>query len=171
MFGISTEKESHQNGGVTVLTEGCHFAGKLFCRGASVIAGKVDGEIISEDVLTIEETAVINAKIKAQKIIIKGKVTGDILDAKEVELCKTASFTGNLRCETLSVESGAVFIGSTTMHGHDTDPLNSGYLAGENHSTHQSNYEIQNDESHRLNQTVVGDQGEGYESNDQFMVS
>ena len=61
MFGITTDKEGSNSFGMTVLTEGCHFAGKLFCRGASKVAGRVDGEIIAEGLIIIEKTAVLNA--------------------------------------------------------------------------------------------------------------
>src|SRR5262245_2268512 len=49
---------------VTILTTGCHFSGKLYCRGASRIGGKIDGQIVSEGLLIVEEEAVITAEIK-----------------------------------------------------------------------------------------------------------
>ena len=32
---------------VTILTAGCHFTGKLYCRGSSRIAGEIEGQVIS----------------------------------------------------------------------------------------------------------------------------
>ena len=32
---------------VTILTSGCHFEGKLYCKGASRIGGQIQGKIVS----------------------------------------------------------------------------------------------------------------------------
>jgi cytoskeletal protein CcmA (bactofilin family) len=59
----SKHKKHHSfhESAITILTPGCHFTGKLYCHGSSRIGGKVDGEIVSEGVLIIEEEAQINA--------------------------------------------------------------------------------------------------------------
>ena len=42
------------------------------------IEGQVDGEIAAQDVLTVGEGAMVNAKIAGTTIIIEGQVTGDV---------------------------------------------------------------------------------------------
>ena len=61
---------------VTILTSGCHFSGKLYCRGASRISGRIEGQLISEGLLVIEEEAIITAEVKADEVVIQGKVQG-----------------------------------------------------------------------------------------------
>ena len=60
--------------GPTILTAGCHFNGKLYCRGTSRIGGRVEGHIVSEGLLIIEEEAHIVAEIKAAEAVIQGRV-------------------------------------------------------------------------------------------------
>ena len=52
------KKEQGRDYAVTILTGGCHFSGKMFCRGSTRVGGKVDGEIVSEGLLIVEQEAV-----------------------------------------------------------------------------------------------------------------
>lgn len=100
---------------VTILTTGCHFSGKLYCRGASRIGGKIDGQIVSEGLLIIEEEAVITAEIKADEAIIQGRVQGKLHATGRVELCASSQFDGDIITPILVVREGAQFNGQSTM--------------------------------------------------------
>jgi cytoskeletal protein CcmA (bactofilin family) len=104
-----------RDGAVTILTNGCHFSGKLFCRGASRIGGKIDGQIVSEGLLIIEEEAVITAEVKADEAIIQGKVVGKLHATGRVELCASSRFEGDIITPVLIVREGAQFNGRSTM--------------------------------------------------------
>jgi cytoskeletal protein CcmA (bactofilin family) len=104
-----------RDGAVTILTSGCHFSGKLFCRGASRIGGKIEGQIVSEGLLIIEEEAVIMAEVKADEAIIQGKVTGKLQATGRIELCATSRFEGDISTPVLIVREGAQFNGRSTM--------------------------------------------------------
>ena len=107
--------ETSHDSAVTILTSGCHFSGKLYCRGSTRIGGKIDGEIVSEGLLIIEEEAQINANVKADEAIIQGQVKGR-LDAKgRVELCSTCSFEGDVVTPILVIQEGAQFNGRSQM--------------------------------------------------------
>lgn len=103
------------NHGVTIITAGCHFNGKLYCRGVSRIGGSIDGEIIAEGLLIIEEDAVIKADIKAVEVVIQGKVEGRLEAENRVELINTGHFTGDLVAPSLHVEDGAILNGTMKM--------------------------------------------------------
>lgn len=110
---------------VTILTTGCHFSGKLYCRGASRIGGKIDGQIISEGLLIIEEEAIITAEIKAEEAIIQGRVQGKLQATGRVELCASSHFDGDITTPSLVVREGALFNGNASMarreeHGNRT---------------------------------------------------
>lgn len=100
---------------VTILTTGCHFNGKLFCRGSSRIGGKIEGQVVSEGLLIIEEEAVIMAEIKADEVIIQGQVKGKLIAATRVELCDTCQFDGDISAPVLIIREGAQFNGRSTM--------------------------------------------------------
>ena len=104
-----------RDGAVTILTSGCHFTGKLYCRGASRIGGKIEGQIISEGLLIIEEEAMINAEVKAEEAIIQGRVNGKLSASGRVELCASSQFDGDIMTPVLIVREGAQFNGRSTM--------------------------------------------------------
>lgn len=100
---------------VTILTSGCHFNGKLYCRGSSRIGGKIEGEIISEGLLIIEEGATILAQVVAEEAIIQGFVRGKIEAKGRVELCNTSRFEGDISSPILIVHEGAQFNGRSKV--------------------------------------------------------
>ena len=106
---------SFHESAVTILTPGCHFEGKLFCRGSSRIGGKIEGEIISKGLLIIEEEALIAAKIVAEEVVIQGKIEGRLEATVRVRLEGTSKFSGDIITPSLVISEGAVFNGTTSM--------------------------------------------------------
>lgn len=97
-----------------LLQEGTFFEGRLSFVGALKIGGKFKGEIISEGVLIVDETAEVNAEIKVSEVIIKGKVTGDISATKVVSMHAPAYFKGSVSTPNLKIDEGVHFDGSSS---------------------------------------------------------
>ena len=114
------KKENSRDYAVTILTSGCHFAGKMYCRGSTRIGGKVEGEIISEGLLILEEEAVVDANITCEEIVLQGQITGKISAKTRVELSSTCSFSGDVMTPSLIIEEGAKFTGRSTMEEKDS---------------------------------------------------
>jgi cytoskeletal protein CcmA (bactofilin family) len=98
------------------LDKGSKISGKLFFEGPIRIDGQVDGEISASDAVVVGETAVITAQIRAASVVIAGKVSGDIIAGKRVEIRPTAKVFGNLTSPVLVVHDGALFEGHCTMN-------------------------------------------------------
>ena len=98
------------------LDKGSKISGKLFFEGPVRIDGQVDGEISASDAVTVGDSAVITAQIKAASVVIAGKVSGDIIAGKRVEIRPTAKVFGNLTTPVLVVHDGALFEGHCTMN-------------------------------------------------------
>ena len=68
------------------------------------ISGKFEGELETKGVLIIGEKADVKAKtIKGDNITIEGKVKGDIISSKRLELSATARVIGNVEAPILVV--------------------------------------------------------------------
>lgn len=106
---------SAKDGGVTILTAGCHFSGKLYCKGATRIGGTIDGEIIAEGLLIVEEDAVINAQVKAEEVVVHGRVEGTLAVQRKIEMCATADVQADIATPSMIVQEGALFNGRTVM--------------------------------------------------------
>ncbi len=99
------------------LDKGSKISGKLFFEGPVRIDGQVDGEISASDAVLVGESAVITAQLKAASVVIAGKVSGDIIAGKRVEIRPTAKVFGNLTTPVLVVHDGALFEGHCAMNG------------------------------------------------------
>jgi cytoskeletal protein CcmA (bactofilin family) len=99
------------------LGKGTKISGKLVFEGTGRIEGQVDGEIAAQDVLTIGEGAVVNAKIAGTTVVIDGTVTGDVTARQRVELRASARVHGNVTTPSLAVQEGAVLNGQCSMTG------------------------------------------------------
>ncbi|HLW69673.1 MAG TPA: polymer-forming cytoskeletal protein [Candidatus Binataceae bacterium] len=97
------------------LDGGSKISGKLSFDGPSRIDGQVDGEINAKDSLTIGETAVVTAQIRAASIVVAGKVSGDISASNRIEIRPSARIIGNLAAPVLVVHEGATFEGHCSM--------------------------------------------------------
>ena len=112
----SSKKAEGVDGAVTILTAGCHFSGKLYCRGSTRVGGTIEGEIVSEGVLIVEENAHLSANIQAEEIIIQGRVEGKLEAGVRVELAASAMFLGDIVSPVIVMKEGAQFSGRSTMN-------------------------------------------------------
>ncbi len=103
------------------LDAGSKISGKLNFETPARIDGHVEGEINAKDSLTIGESAVVAAQIKADSVIVAGKVSGDIVAAHRIEIRPSAKVLGNITAPTLVINEGALFEGHCAMQAEAHD--------------------------------------------------
>jgi cytoskeletal protein CcmA (bactofilin family) len=107
---------STNSGGINAfLGKGTEFDGKLIFDGVVRLDGKFKGEIISNDTLVVGESAVLNAEIKVDTIIISGKISGNIFAKNRVEIHAPGKLYGNVQTPVFVIEEGVIFEGSCSM--------------------------------------------------------
>jgi cytoskeletal protein CcmA (bactofilin family) len=99
---------------VAYLDRGSKVSGKLHFEGTARIDGDLDGEVDGKEI-TIGESAVATAQIRADSIVVSGKVKGDITATQRIELRATAKVIGNVAAPKVIVHDGAVFEGHCSM--------------------------------------------------------
>ena len=85
--------------------------------GDCLIGGTLEGEVVSEGTLTVAETGVVDAKIKATRLHIYGRVVGDVVCSEHLELHAGAKVYGNLESPKVVMEDGVSFEGHCSMEG------------------------------------------------------
>lgn len=115
MFSSKSTSTTDLTSGVTIISKGCTFDGRLFCRGVSRIGGKITGEINAEGTLIIEKNAVILADIQSQVLVIQGSVKGNIMAKSKVELIKGSQLEGHVTTPSILVEEGTTLNASISM--------------------------------------------------------
>jgi cytoskeletal protein CcmA (bactofilin family) len=107
----------------TYLGKGSKVTGTLTFEGTVRVEGQVEGEISAQDTLIIGDTAVVNAQMTANSVIIKGKVTGDITARKRVEIRAPGKLFGNITTPSLVIHEGVVFEGHCSMGGAEAQKV------------------------------------------------
>ena len=79
------------------------------------INGRFEGTLDIKGSLTIGQTAIINADINGDNIIIGGKVKGRIVARERLTLLPTAVVEGEIFPSKLNIAEGALFEGSCKM--------------------------------------------------------
>ena len=91
------------------------FEGKFSFTGAVRIDGKLSGEIFSNGILIVGESAVIKSQIHVAEMIISGEVHGDIFAEKKIEITVPGKLFGNIKTPKLVLEEGVIFEGNCKM--------------------------------------------------------
>ena len=88
------------------------------------INGSFEGKLDTRGNLTIGENAKVKANIKGDRIIIAGKVTGDVKASESVSVISPAIIEGNISTPRFSVTEGAVIDGQLAMRNHNSQEEN-----------------------------------------------
>ena len=79
------------------------------------VDGKIEGEILSNGVLTVGENTEIRGEIKTKSVTVFGKVHGNITVEERCELKSRAVLQGDLKAARLVIEDGATFVGKSEV--------------------------------------------------------
>lgn len=109
-------------GSKNVLSSDVEIKGNIKFSGELAFDGKLDGEIQTDGVLTLGDSAVVNGNINAQSVIVRGKVTGNITAKEKIEIKAKTELFGDIRATKLSVEEGVTFVGKTEVNPNKVTP-------------------------------------------------
>ncbi|MFA5008157.1 MAG: polymer-forming cytoskeletal protein [Candidatus Omnitrophota bacterium] len=79
------------------------------------INGKFEGTLNTKGNLMVGESAIVNADITGEDMILGGKVSGKIIASRMVTLTGTAQFNGDIEAPKIVMEEGAIFNGKCKM--------------------------------------------------------
>ena len=99
----------------TILSPDIEFNGTLNFERPFLIRGKMTGDISAKGLLVIDEGAVVEAGIKASRVIIRGSVKGNVIATEKVEVTITGRLIGDVTAPEIFMETGCVFNGRCTM--------------------------------------------------------
>tara|TARA_B110001454_G_scaffold105946_1_gene99734 strand:- start:503 stop:931 length:429 start_codon:yes stop_codon:yes gene_type:complete len=97
---------SQDNDESSFISETCHIEGEITSKGEVVIAGIIDGNIVSKK-LVVLDTGTINGNIESARIEVEGQINGNI-QGNNIFLGRNALVKGDIYFyETLKTEEGA----------------------------------------------------------------
>ena len=106
-----------------LLSSDVEIKGSIKFTNELTVDGKVEGEIISQGVLTIGQNAEIRGEVKTKSCTVLGKVHGNITVEERCELKSQAVLMGDLKAARLSIEDGATFVGKSEVNPNKVVPI------------------------------------------------
>ena len=100
--GMSTTTNTAKN----VLNPDVEIKGNLKFAGELTFDGKLDGEIQTDGILNLGDSAVINGNINAQSVVVRGKINGNITAKEKVDIKAKTELFGDVRAAKLVIEEG-----------------------------------------------------------------
>jgi len=114
-----------------VLNSDVEIKGNLKFAGELTFEGKLEGEIQTDGLLNLGDSAVINGNINAQSVVVRGKINGNINAKEKIEIKAKTELFGDIRATKLVVEEGVTFVGKTEVNPNKVSPTPAAARPGE----------------------------------------
>jgi cytoskeletal protein CcmA (bactofilin family) len=95
--------------------------GDLKADGAFRIDGTVEGSVESKGAIFIGESGVVRGDVRGGDVVIAGQVTGNVSSTGHLEIVATGRIEGDLDAQSVRIETGGVFRGTSHMAGKTTE--------------------------------------------------
>ena len=105
-----------------VLTSDVEIKGNLKFSGELTFEGKLEGEIQSDGVLNLGDSAIVNGNVNVQSVIVRGKINGNITAKEKIEIKAKTEMFGDIRAAKLAIEEGVTFVGKTEVNPNKVAP-------------------------------------------------
>jgi cytoskeletal protein CcmA (bactofilin family) len=111
LTSFAAEPSSAKN----ILANDVEITGTLKFDNELIFDGKLDGEIVSDGVLTLGKNAQIKGEVKTKAVTVHGTVNGNISVTERCELKASSQLNGDLKAMRIVIEEGATFIGKSEV--------------------------------------------------------
>ena len=79
------------------------------------VEGRFKGSIKITGNIFVGQTGVIEADVEAENVVIQGKINGNILACKQLEIQPHGQLIGDCTAQSIDIKEGAVFEGRSNM--------------------------------------------------------
>jgi len=106
---------ARNDGNNCIIGENSVFEGRFYVSGSILIEGKFEGDIKTEDQVTVGPTGKVKTDIHARRVTVGGTLIGNITATEEVSLLENGKVLGNVSTPKLIVEQGVVIQGMVSI--------------------------------------------------------
>ena len=119
---MSTTPTNNNSNSKNVLNSDIEVKGAIKFSGELTFDGKLEGDINSDGTLTLGENAVIKGTIDVGSVVVRGKITGNIIAKEKIDLKAKTELFGDIRAAKLVMEEGVTFVGKTEVNPNKVSP-------------------------------------------------
>ena len=107
----------------SIVSKNTRFTGTIAGTEGVRVAGRLEGDVKSEQFVWIYKGGKIIGDIDSPYIIVEGELKGDIKSAEHVELRSEAHVTGNIQTRKIAMAEGSFFQGEIHMPCKEDSPI------------------------------------------------
>ena len=112
-----SDRPTSDNIGTTVIGKGIRIRGELIGSAPIEVWGTLEGVGGTEATLRVREGGRVEGELAAARVIVEGRVTGNISAEHKVELQPSCHVEGDIASRTVAISEGAFFEGRVKMRG------------------------------------------------------
>src|SRR5256714_14123654 len=115
-----------QSNSKNVLNSDVDIKGTLKFSGELTFDGKLDGDISSEGTLNLGDNAVIKGNINATSVVVRGKVTGNVIAREKIDIKARTELFGDIKAPRLPPAQPATLVRNTAANPNNPTPTTNG---------------------------------------------
>ncbi|AQQ58751.1 MAG: polymer-forming cytoskeletal protein [Helicobacter sp.] len=120
-FFASDNKQSNgketTGGAATIIAVNTKFKGEIHTDCHFHTDGEFEGVIHSKNTVMVGKTGIIIGDVFAQKVIVSGKITGNV-EAKAIEILANGRLEGTITSDELVIEKKGMFLGQSKSNNN-----------------------------------------------------
>jgi cytoskeletal protein CcmA (bactofilin family) len=110
------------NASKNVLNSDVELKGSIRFAGELTFDGKLEGDISSDGALMLGENAVVKGTIDVGSVVVRGKITGNLVAKDKIELKTKTELFGDVKAPKLVIEEGVTFVGKSEVNPNKVSP-------------------------------------------------
>jgi cytoskeletal protein CcmA (bactofilin family) len=102
-------------GSTSLLSKKVNIVGEIEGNEDLHIEGRFKGSIKISGNVFVGQTGLIEADVEAENIVILGKINGNVIARKQLEIQSLGQLIGDCSAQTIDIREGAIFEGRSNM--------------------------------------------------------
>jgi len=111
------------SGSTSLLSKKVNIVGEIEGNEDLHVEGRFKGSIKISGNIFVGQTGVVEADIEADNIVIQGKIHGNVLARKQLEIQSLGELIGDCSAQSIDIKEGAIFEGRSKMVRPATSPI------------------------------------------------
>lgn len=108
-------ERGNASGSTSLLSKNINIVGEIQGNEDLHVEGRFKGSIKITGNIFVGQTGVVEADVEADNIIIQGKINGNVLARKQLEIQSLGELIGDCSARSIDIKEGAIFEGRSNM--------------------------------------------------------
>lgn len=108
-------ERGNASGSTSLLSKNVNIVGEIQGNEDLHVEGRFKGSIKITGNIFVGQTGVVEADVEADNIIIQGKINGNVLARRQLEIQSLGELIGDCSAQSIDIKEGAIFEGRSRM--------------------------------------------------------